>query len=249
MTILAQTSARTHISSSFGSLFQQMAGRWSDSLFHLLAVAGAVTVIVGSHMTWATFYAGLIERNGMPGHGKYFVALAAGSIVALGFAVVPGVSKALRWLPLAAGITIAAVAFRDLRNLNALISDPAAGFYVPGRGDGLYVVLAGAALLACSVFVRGDMPRLSPMSLTRTLIALLVVGGVAASIAGGYGEYYLHISSGHAQNHTDTLNSAHLLTAGGAFALVAAGRFVLVSAILERRRYAHRQPEHLALPS
>lgn len=233
MAIRTQTQIRTL---GLGSPAQLMAGRWNTAVFHLLAGSGAITVIVGSHMAWATFYAGLIERNGMPGHGKYFVGLAAASLAALALSAAPGVSRALRWFPLAAGATIAVFAYRDLRNLNALVNDPAAGFYVPGRGDGLYVVIAGAALLALAIFARADMPRLRPLSLMPTLAAIFAVAGIAALIPGLYGEYYLHLSNGHARDHTDTLQSAHVLTAGGVLVLLAAARLAFTTAIRNRRR-------------
>ena len=49
-------------------------------------------------------------------------------------------------------------------------------------------------------------------------------------IPGLYGEYYLHFSGGHVLNHTNPLNAAHLLTAGGAFLLIAASHGALVRA-------------------
>jgi hypothetical protein len=215
--------------------FRSVVGRWNSALFHLLAASGAVTIVVASHMTWATFYAGLIERNGMAGHGKYFVGLAAASLLAVGLSRLPGVSRALLWTPLIAALLIGTVALRDLHNLNQLVGNPAAGLYVPGRGNGLYVVLVGSALLGLAVFAQADAPRLRPLRLAPTAAALLAVVGIALVIPGVYGEYYLHSAGRVAHQHTGGLDSAHLLTAGGVLALLASARFTAVTFVQSRR--------------
>lgn len=204
-----------------------------------LAVAGAVAVTAGSYMPWATFYAGLVERNGVPGHGKYFIALAAASLVAAGLSHIRGMSP-LRLLPAIAGATIAVFAVRDLMNIRALIDDPAAAFYAPGAGDGLYVVVAGAALLVASALVSPGVTRPSRADATLGAIAPLAVAtafivAIAALIAGGYGEYYLHLASGgHQHGHTEASNPAHVLTGAGAALLIAAGSAGMY--LLGRRR-------------
>ena len=128
--------------------------RWDRHTFHLLAMSGAATVIAGSYATWATFYAGLIARNGVSGHGKYFIGLAVAAALVSILASVRGVWGGLRWLVVPAGVAIAALALRDLRNLEALVGDPAAGFYLPGRGPGLFVVIAGAVVLGLAPIAR-----------------------------------------------------------------------------------------------
>ena len=138
-------------------------GRLGRFLPFLLTLAGAVTVTVGSYMAWATFYAGLISRDGVAGHGKYFIGLSAASVLAVVLSMIPGVSRSLRLVIVPAGATIAFFAIRDLRNLDALISDPASGFYVPGHGHGLYVVIAGAFLLMIAAFSSSPLPSLRPM--------------------------------------------------------------------------------------
>lgn len=203
------------------------AGGWSALLLPLLAAAGMATVIVGSYATWATFYAGLIARDGVAGHGKYFIGLAAAGALAVALAQVRGVWPGLRFAATLAGLAIAAVAFRDLRNLEALVTDPSAAFYVPGRGNGLSIVIAGAVVLAVAPFARGIVAS-GPGSLLRTVIAVMVVVGLGMLIPGLYGEYYLHLSQGHAHGHTEALNPAHLLTLGGGVTLAAAGQAALV---------------------
>jgi len=183
-------------------------------------------VIVGSYMTWATFYAGLISRNGVPGHGKYFIGLAVASVLAIALSTMPGVSRALRSLVLPAGGAIAFVAIRDLRNLDVLISDPASGFYVPGHGHGLYVVVAGAFILMLAPLANSELRYLRPMRNLRTFSALAAVTGVAALVPAIYGEYYMHVAAGngHVHNHNAIMNSTHALNLGGAFLLLAALR-------------------------
>jgi hypothetical protein len=165
------------------------AGRWSGLALHLLVAAGAVTVILGSAMTWATFYGGLIERDGMAGHGRFFVGAACASVLAALLAGRGGVSRTLRWLPMLFGVAIAGWAYRDLRNLHALIEDPASGFYLPGRGPGLTVVIAGAAMLvAAPLAVRAA--HAARAHLLPTLASLAAVGAVALAVPGAYGIYY-----------------------------------------------------------
>lgn len=211
----------------------QMRG-WGSMLPHLLILAGAATVIAGSYTTWATFYAGLIARNGVAGHGKYFIALALAAVLASLLTNVRGVWNGLRWTSLLAGVAIAAVAYRDLRNLEALILDPAAAFYLPGRGDGLFVVIVGAVILATAPFATRA-PSAPRIDWIRTGIAVALVAGAGMLIAGLYGEYYLHFAAeGHVAGHTETTNPAHLLTAGGALLMLAATHLGLVSFLRQR---------------
>lgn len=196
---------------------------WNIGLFHALAIAGAIAVIAGSYMTWASFYAGLISRNGVPGHGKYFIGLAVATIALALLSMIRGVSPALRWLVLPAAATIAAFALRDLYNLNALIHDPNAGFYLPGRGNGLYVVIAGAVLMASSVFASASFPRLRPFDASRTLAAMICMAGIAMIVPAVYGEYYIHASSAHLHDG-GVFNTTHLLTVAGPLALLLSAR-------------------------
>ena len=199
-------------------------GRRGSSLPFLLTAVGAVTVIVGSYMAWATFYAGLISRNGVAGHGKYFIGLAVASLVAMAFSTAPGVSRAIRGLIIPAGAAIAFVSIRDLHNLDALVNDPASGFYVPGHGHGLYVVLAGALILVLAACASRDLLSVRPMRKLPTLAALTVVMGVALLIPALYGEYYMHVATaaGHVHNHSTIFNPTHALNVGGAILLLAA---------------------------
>lgn len=195
----------------------------------LLTAAGAIAVIVGSYTAWATFYAGLVQRNGVSGHGKYFIALAAAAVLASVVSTRRGL-QAIRWLVPVAGAAIALVAGRDLRNLYALQDDPAAAWYVVGRGDGLYIVIAGALLIAASFLAAPALPIVRRVHLGVAAVAVTAIAGVAMLIAGVYGEYYLHLASGgHAHNHTNPLNSAHVLTAAGASLL-----FVVFTAAIYR---------------
>jgi hypothetical protein len=226
---ILNSSAPLDMASASNTSDRRGIGRWSALAFPLLAAAGAATVIAGSYATWATFYAGLISRNGVDGHGKYFIGLAAASVLAALLSTRRGVSRAVTLLIIPAGITIAVMALRDIRNFDAFVHDPASGFYVPAMGNGLYIVLAGAALMIISVFAQNGAPSLRPFQVKPTLAALAAVSGVAALVSGLYGEYYLHIAHGHVHGHTDVLNTPHLLTAGGVLALVAATRIVLSS--------------------
>lgn len=221
---------RTESESPAGS---RRRGGWSALLLPLLAAAGAVTVIAGSYATWATFYAGLIARDGVAGHGKYFIGLAVAGALAVVLGHVRGVWPGLRFAATLAGLAIAAVAVRDLRNLEALVTDPAAAFYVPGRGHGLSIVIAGAIILALAPFARG-VAASGAASIARTVIAVLAVAGVGLLIPGLYGEYYLHLSQGHAHGHTEALNPAHLLTLAGGAALAFAGHVALVRGLAGR---------------
>jgi hypothetical protein len=197
-------------------------------------VSGAATVIAGSYATWATFYAGLIARNGVSGHGKYFIGLAIAAALAATLSSVRGVWGGLRWLVVPAALVIAAVALRDLRNLVALVGDPSAGFYLPGRGPGLFVVIAGAVVLGLAPVARPLRDRAGARG-APTIAALLFVAGVATLVPGLYGEYYLHVANGHVHDHANTQNPAHVLTAVGVLLGVAASHMTLVGAVKRGR--------------
>jgi len=187
----------------------------------LLTTVGAIAVIVGSYTAWATFYAGLVQRDGVSGHGKYFIALAVASVLASAVSTRRGL-QSMRWIVPAAGAAIALIAGRDLRNLYALQDDPAAAWYVVGRGDGLYIVIAGALLIAASFLAAPVLPTVRRAHIAAAAVAVSAIAGVGMLIAGVYGEYYLHLASGgHAHNHTQALQSAHILTAAGGSLLFA----------------------------
>jgi hypothetical protein len=212
------------------------ARRWNEATFHLLAAVGAMAVIAGSYMTWATFYAGLVERNGLSGHGKYFIALAIGALIAAALSSKRGLAP-LRLLVPAAGGIVFALALRDLRNLHALTGDPAAAFYVPGEGPGLYIVLAGAALMIGAFFASTHLREWRSSALADVAIAGTFIAGAMMFIAGAYGEYYLHFAGAHAHDHADAMHPAHLLTLAGASLL-----FATFSAIVYRLGARHRAP-------
>ncbi len=196
----------------------------------LATTAGAIAVIVGSYTAWATFYAGLVQRNGVSGHGKYFIALAAASVLASIISTRAGL-HAVRWLVPAAGAAIALVAARDLRNLYALQDDPAAAWYVVGRGDGLCIIVTGALLIIASFLAAPALPIVRRAHIAAAAVAVTAIAGVGMLIAGFYGEYYLHFAGAHAHNHTSPFNSAHILTAAGASLL-----FVVFTAAIYRLR-------------
>ena len=225
------TTSPSLLSSKTGSISRDHRGigRWVACAPHLLVALGAATVIAGSYATWATFYAGLVSRNGIDGHGKYFIGLAAASMLAALLATRRGVSRSLTMLIVPASIAIALIALRDIRNFNTFVHDPASGLYVPAMGNGLYIVLAGAILMIISVFAQSGPPSLRPFNAARTLAAVATVIGTAMIVPGLYGEYYLHIADGHVHGHTALLNTPHLLTAGGIAGFVAAARILLAS--------------------
>lgn len=187
-----------------------------------LALAGALVVIAGAYTPWATFYAGLVERDGVAGHGKYFIALAVVAVLATALSSVRSMRSVGVLAPLA-GIAIAATAVRDLRNMQALTHDPAAAFYVPAVGNGLYIVIAGAALLVASFLIAPRLPSRSAAAVVPTLTAIAVCLGAGALVAGAYGEYYLHLAGGqHHQVGTNPMNVAHVLIVSGVSLLVIA---------------------------
>jgi hypothetical protein len=58
---------------------------------------------------------------------------------------------------------------------------------------------------------------------------LLAAVATSALVPGLYGEYYLHVAHGHAHDHADAGNSAHLLTGGGVLFAVAASHVALLA--------------------
>ena len=207
----------------------------TDAAAAMLAIAGALVVVAGAYTPWATFYAGLVERNGVSGHGKYFIALAVVAVLATALSHVRSMRGVGALAPLA-GIAIAATAIRDLRNMQSLTHDPAAAFYVPAVGDGLYIVIAGAALLVASFLIAPRLPLRSGSAILPTFTAVAVSLAAGALVAGAYGEYYLHLAGGHHhEGHTDPLNIAHVLTVSGISLLVIASSAATYS-IGSRRR-------------
>ncbi len=223
-----------------------MASRWRASAFHLLAASGAIAIVVGSYLPWATFYDGLYAPNGVSGHGRFFIGLAMAAVAALALAQVRPRAPVLRWaLPLA-GAIVAAMALRNLWNLNDLLSSPEAALYFVGRGPGLYVVTAGAALLiAAAALAPDEEPGQRTASVPALLARLAVVAGVALLVPGIYGDYLMHASghlghaaegAAHSQGGDEIFHPDHLLTAGGA-ALLLLGSLSLLPAALRRAHF------------
>ena len=203
--------------------------RWGGMLPHLLILAGAATVVVGSYTTWATFYAGLIARNGVAGHGKYFIALAVAAVLASLVTNFRGVWGGLRWTSTLAGVAIAVFGYRDLSNLDALVRDPSVGFYLPGRGDGLFIVIVGAVVLAAAPFAARTRPAPS-VDMLRTLIGVALAAGGGMLVAGLYGQYYLRVAAnGPLAGSSSVLDPANLLTLGGVLLVLLAGQLAVFS--------------------
>lgn len=72
-------------------------------LFPAMVMTAAGAVVYGSYATWATFYAGLVARNGVAGHGKYFIGLSLAAFLIAIASTLPGVSHTVRWLAAPAG--------------------------------------------------------------------------------------------------------------------------------------------------
>lgn len=194
-----------------------------------LALVGAATVTAGSAMPWATFYRGLVERNGLAGDGAYMVGMAVASALASVLAMRRPLAP-LRWVALVAGVAIVALALRDLRNIHRLEADPAAAAYFVDAGDGLLVVMAGGALLGASALLSAPAPERG--ATMPVVLAFMCVAATGMLVAGAIGEYHLHAGAGgHAQHHTSVTQPAHVLTlAGIAFALVASTSVVRLAA-------------------
>jgi hypothetical protein len=79
-------------------------------MLHLLVISGAAPVISGSSMTWATFSGGVIARNGVSGHGKYFIGIAAAAVSAVALSPVCGVWDGVRLVVVTAGAALLALA-------------------------------------------------------------------------------------------------------------------------------------------
>jgi hypothetical protein len=220
------------VKSAKGALWAR-AGTRAASL--ALALGGAATVIAGAAMPWATFYRGLVERNGLAGDGAYMVGLAAAAALAAAFSMARTLAP-LRWVSLIAGAAVVAIAVRDLRNIHELQGDPAAAAYFVDAGDGLLVVIAGGALLAASA-VLGAPLKLERGTGAPILLALMCVAAAGLLVAGGIGEYHLHLASGgHAEHHASVTQPAHVLTIlGGVLAIVA---WSLAVRLASRRRAA-----------
>ena len=236
MTVTA-TAPRTHRTAirSFRERTSERVGGWSEALFLVTAMAGVALLIVGSYMPWASFYYGLIERNGVSGHGKYFIGLAAAAGLAALFSTRRGV-EGVRLLVPAAGLLVGAAALRDLRNLRQFVDDPQAQLFLPEAADGLYVVLAGAALLLAAFFVAPRFPSMRALRGFALPVAFAVAAGAGMLTAGLLGEYYLHLASGgHQHGHTSALNPAHLLTFSGGALLFAAFSATVLRAGARRR--------------
>ena len=202
------------------------ASRWRGLPFHLLVVAGAVTVVVGCYLPWATFYDGLYQPNGVSGHGRFFIGLAVAAVAASLLAGVRPALPGLRWAVAAAGAIIAAISLSDLWNLRDLLSSPEAVFYFADGGPGLYVVAAGATLLLLAPAAAPGPATMAPVPLALLAGRCAIIAGLALLVPGAYGDYFMHAGAsgiegaGEAHVHVHSgaghlLSTDHLLTAGG----------------------------------
>lgn len=187
----------------------------------VLAFAGAAVVVAGVLLPWATFYRGLVERNGLAGDGAYMTGLAVAAVVASVFGLSPRLAP-VRWIALAAAVCIALIAARDLRNIYALEDDAAASAYFVDAGRGLPVVLAGAALIAASA-IAGAGLRFERAAATGIFAAAAAACAAGLLVAGGIAQYHLHLASGgHAHTHVSASHPAYVMVALGIALLPAA---------------------------
>jgi hypothetical protein len=113
-----------------------------------------VTIVVGTLMPWMTLLAGLQTFRGII--GLYGRLIAGGGVIAiaLGLALYVKENSLLRWAAVAVGAAIFLFSGMLLRNLAGVVGhlrgDP---MMVASPGNGLYVCLAGAALLCGSAAI------------------------------------------------------------------------------------------------
>ena len=213
---------------------RRSAGRWKGLPFHLLALAGAATVVVGSYLPWATFYDGLYRPDGVSGHGRFFIGLAVAAAAAALLSEVRPRADSLRWAVALAGALVGAFALRDLWNLKDLAGSPEAALLFMGEGPGLYVVAAGAGAMLVSPVLAAERMRQAPPLDLSLLGRWGMVLGLALLLPGAYGDYFMHAAVGHAGHAHGLLNLDHALTFGGALPL-ATGASAFLAAKLTGR--------------
>jgi len=131
--------------------------RFSPRLTAAIVILGGMTIVAGTLMPWMTLFGGLHTYRGII--GLYGRLIAAGGIAAviIGILIAGRYNRTLRWSVGALGGAIFIFAAVLLRNLLMLVGnfrgDP---MMIAAPGWGLYVCLAGSALLCGSFIVTAD---------------------------------------------------------------------------------------------
>jgi hypothetical protein len=104
--------------------------------------------MIGSLLPWLTFFAGLQRYGGTIGiYGRLI--FGAGTLaVAAGIAELRVRLPWLRWTTEVVGGVLCAFTLWLLVGLRQIVSDPSTVMLVPAPGPGLFVILAGGAILA-----------------------------------------------------------------------------------------------------
>jgi ABC-type Fe3+-siderophore transport system permease subunit len=111
-------------------------------------VVGGGLVVAGALLPWLTLFAGLQHYPGTTGLYGWVVLAGGGAAVLSGLW---GLRSSPAWLPWAGaslGLALFLFAVWLIAGLHQTMSQPAGPMLVPRAGPGLFVVLAGAGLLA-----------------------------------------------------------------------------------------------------
>jgi len=119
-----------------------------------IVIVGGVTIIVGTLLPWMTLFAGLHELPGVSGLYGRLIAGAGTLAIGLGVYLLSRDSRLVKFVSAGVGITILIFATILLRNVMAIAGNHRADPMMLARsGSGLYVCLAGAALLCVAVLI------------------------------------------------------------------------------------------------
>ena len=113
-------------------------------------IAGGMLVMIGAVLPWLTLYAGLQQYSGLIGlYGR--TAFALGILACIAGAFAPA-----KWRPLllpasaAAGIALLALGVWLYEGVLQIVQRPDSAMVVPQSGSGLFVMMAGGALLVAA---------------------------------------------------------------------------------------------------
>jgi hypothetical protein len=154
----------------------------------MLTIAGAVLVVIGSLLPWATVttFFGSVGYAGTEGDGK--ITLVIGLLAAIAAFLELTQDRDTRGAVVVLACAAGGTAVFDLANITDRIATVSSGFVRASAGIGLYAVLAGGGLALCGAFIDPDARRESSKKVlkvllvsTLTIAVLVLIGGYLGS--------------------------------------------------------------------
>jgi hypothetical protein len=144
------TSPRAKIAVSRPPSFRLSRSR-PQGLVALASFAGAAAMLIGVRLPWVTTFGGLLSQSAIGTRNGWLLQVGAVLVAVAGLAQLVRPAVPLRWAIALLGFTLTAYAGYLLVQLYGLVGSTDS-MALPGKGPGLFVVTAGAALAFATIF-------------------------------------------------------------------------------------------------